>query len=140
MLRFFSILHSGLSSNFLIVSFTRVITSFLGAFLFNIPWLVLFISFGKSPEGITRTVLWCSAPLIIASGYSYGIIVYDRVVMGNRDSFFLVLPWALLGCIAGELITLSSGPMVIGLSIFISGGIAVALREMRIVYQKKRGA
>jgi hypothetical protein len=87
-----------------------------------------------------RVVLWCIAPLIIASGYSYGIIVYDRVVFSNRDSFLLILPWALLGCVFGEIVALSSGPMVIGVSIFTLGGIGVLLREFNIVHKKRRGA
>jgi len=139
-MRLLSILRSGYSNNSLVVSITRFITSFLGAFLFNVPWLILFISFGKFPGGIIRVVLWCITPLIIASGYSYGIIVYDRVVFSNRDSFLLILPWALLGCVFGEIVSLSSGPMVIGLSIFTLGGIAVLLREFNIVHKKRRGA
>ena len=139
-MRLFSLLRAGYRNNSLVVSITRFITSFLGAFLFNVPWLILFISFGKFPGGIIRVVMWCIAPLIIASGYSYGIIIYDRVVFSNRDSFLLVLPWALLGCLFGEIVALSSGPMVIGLSIFTFGGIAVLFREFNIVYKKRRGA
>ena len=139
-MRLFSLLRAGFSNNNLVVSISRFITSFLGAFLFNVPWLILFISFGKLPGGIIRIVLWCIAPLVIASGYSYGIIVYDRVVFSNRDSFLLILPWALLGCVSGEIVALSSGPMVIGLSIFTLGGIAVLLREFNIVHKKRRGA
>jgi hypothetical protein len=85
-------------------------------------------------------MLWCIAPLIIASGYSYGIIVYDRIVFSNRDSFLLIIPWVLLGCVFGEIVAFSSGPMVIGLSIFTLGGIAVLLREFNIVHKKRRGA
>ena len=85
-------------------------------------------------------MLWCIAPLIIASGYSYGIIFYDRIVFNNRDSFLLILPWALLGGLFGEIVALSSGPMVIGLSIFTLGGIAVLLRELNIVHKQRRGA
>jgi hypothetical protein len=139
-MRLLSLLRAGYSNNILVISITRFITSFLGAFLFNVPWLILFISFGKLPGGIIRDVLWCIAPLIIASGYSYGIIFYDRVVFSNRDSFLLILPWALLGCLFGEIVALSSGPMVIGLSIFTLGGIAVLLREFNIVHKKRRGA
>ena len=139
-MRLFSFLRDGYSNNNLVLSISRFITSFLGAFLFNVPWLILFISFGKFPRGIIRVVLWCIAPLIIASGYSYGIIVYDRVVLSNRDSFLIILPWTLIGCVLGEIATLSSGPMVNGLSIFTFGGIAVLLRELNIVHKKRRGA
>ena len=125
-------------NNTIAVLFTRFITSVIGAIVFNIPWLILFISFGKSPETIIRIVLWCIAPLVIASGYSYGIVVYDRVVLNSRDSFLLILPWSLFGCLLGEIISISSGPMVIGLSIFILGGITMLLREFRIIYKKRR--
>ncbi len=136
LMKLLSLLHSGYSTNGLLISITRFITSFVGAFLFNVPWLILFISFGKSPGGIIRVVLWCIAPLIIASGYSYGIIIYDRVFFSNRDSFLVILPWALLGCVLGEIVAFSSGPMVIGLSIFALGGIAVLLREFNLVHKK----
>ena len=139
-MKLFSLLRSGYSNNTLVVSITRFIASFLGAFLFNVLWLILFISFGKLSGGSIRIVLWCISPLIIASGYSYGIIVYDRVVFSNRDSFLLILPWSLLGCVLGEIVALSSGPMVIGLSIFVLGGIAVLLREFNMVHKKRRGA
>jgi hypothetical protein len=134
-----SLLRAGYSNNSLVVSLTRFLTSFVGAFLFNVLWLILFISFGKHPGGILRVVLWFLAPLIIASGYSYGIIVYDRVVLSNRDSFLSILPWALVGCVFGEIVALYSGPMVIGLSIITLGGIAVLLREFLIVQKKRRG-
>ena len=139
-MRLLSLLRSEYSNNSLVVSMTRFIISFLGAFLFNVPWLILFISYGKLPGGLIRVVLWCVAPLIIASGYSYGIIVYDRFVFCIRDSFLLILPWALLGCVFGEIVALSSGPMVIGSSIFTLGGIAVLLREFKIVHKQRRGA
>jgi hypothetical protein len=136
-MKLFSILRSQYSNNKLVVSFTRFIASLLGALLFNIPWLILFISFGKHPDWIIRVVLWCLAPLIIASGYSYGIVLYDHIVFSIRDSFLRILPWALLGCLFGEIVTLSSGSMVIGLSIFTNGGIAVLLREFYILHKKK---
>jgi hypothetical protein len=139
-MRLLPLLHSEYNNNNLVVSITRFVISFLGAFLFNVPWLILFISFGKHPGGIIRVLLWCIAPLIIASGYSYGIIVYDRVVFSNRDSFLLILPWALLGCVLGDIVALSSGSMVIGLSIFTLGVIAVLLREFNIVHKQRRGA
>ena len=138
-MRLLSLIRTGNSNSSLVVSITRLIISFLGAFLFNVPWLILFISFGKLLGGIIRVVLWCIAPLIIASGYSYGIIVYNRIVFSNRDSILLILPWALLGCVLGEIVTLSSGPMVIGLSIFTLGGLAVLLREFKIVHKNRRG-
>jgi hypothetical protein len=139
-MRLLLLLRSEYNNTRLVVSITRFIASFLGAFLFNVPWLIIFISFGKLPGGIVRVMLWCIAPLIIASGYSYGIIVYDRIVFSNRDSFLLIIPWVLLGCVFGEIVAFSSGPMVIGLSIFTLGGIAVLLREFNIVHKKRRGA
>jgi hypothetical protein len=119
---------------------TRLISSLIGAFLFNIFWRVFFISFGKLPRGIIGGVLWLVAPLIIACGYSCGIIVYDLVVLRNRKSFLSILPWPLIGCAIGEVAAFSSGPMVIGLSIFILGGVAILLREIKILRQNMRGA
>jgi hypothetical protein len=134
-----ALLRNGNRNSAIVVSFARLITSFIGAFLFNIPWLVLFISFGKSPGEIIRVVLWCMAPLIVAIGYSCGIVIYNRIVSIKSDSLLLILPWPLFGCILGEIITVSSGPMVTGLSIFIFGGIAVLLREVGMIYKKRRG-
>ena len=123
-----------------IVLATRLISSLIAAFLFNIIWLIFFISFGKLPRGIIGGLLWCVAPLIIACGYSCGIIVYDIFVFRNRKSLLSVLPWPLIGCAIGEVTALSSGPMVIGLSIFILGGVAMLLREINILHQNKHGA
>ena len=134
------LLRSKYRDNILVMSIARFIASFVGAFLFNVVWLILFISFGKSPGDVIRTVLWCLAPVIIASGYSYGIIVYDRVIFSHRGSFLFIFSWILFSCVLGEVITLSSGPMVIGLSIFSFGGISVLLREFNIARKRQRGA
>jgi len=111
----------------------------VGAVLFNFVWLVLFISFGKSPGDLLRIMLWCSAPVIIACGYSFGIIVYDRFVFNNPGYFLYTFSRVLFGCVLGEIVALSSGSMVIGLSIFSFGGIAVLLREFNIARNKRRG-
>ena len=139
-MKLISLLRSGHIENRLTILITRLIASVLGAFLFNIPWLILFISFGKSPGEIIRVILWCVAPIIIAGGYTIGIIIYNRVLFNKRDSFLSVLLWPLAGCIIGEIVTLSSGPMVIGLSIFTLGGIAVLIREVKLIYKKRGGA
>jgi hypothetical protein len=138
-MKLISLLRNRKSGNAILVSFTRFIASFAGAFVFNIPWLILFISFGKSPGTLIRIALWCLAPLLIAGGYSYGIAIYDRIVFGKRDSLTHIMPWILPGCITGEIIFISSGPMVIGLSIFVFGGIAVLTREFIINYNKRHG-
>ena len=118
----------------MIISITRLISAFIGAFLSNIPWLILFIVVGKSPGEIIRIVLWCIAPLFIATGYSFWIIVYDRIVLYERDSYRKIIPWALSGCVIGEILALISGPMVIGVSVFTGGGAALLLREYRLYH------
>ena len=140
MRKILTLLRSDQSNYMVLILTTRLISSLIVAFLFNIIWLIFFISFGKLPRGIIGGVLWCVAPLIIACGYSCGIIVYDLVVLRNRKSLLSILPWPLIGCAIGEVATLSSGPMVIGLSIFILGGVAMLLREVNILHQNKRGA
>jgi hypothetical protein len=140
MRKLLTLLRSDQSNYRVIVLATRLISSFIGAFLFNIVWLIFFISFGKLPQGIVSSVLWCAAPLIIACGYSYGIIIYDLVVLRIRKSLLSILPWPLIGCAIGEVVALSSGPMVMGLSMFILGGIAMLLREINLLRQNKRGA
>jgi hypothetical protein len=133
-------LRSNYQNNPLATSITRFIASVIGAVLFNFVWLILFISFGKSPGDVIRILLWCLAPIIIASGYAYGIIVYDRSICHVRDSFLFIFSWALFGCVLGEIITLSSGPMVMGLSIISFGGLAVLFREFNIIRKRLRGA
>ena len=140
MRKLLTLLRSDQSNYMVIVLATRLMSSLIFAFLFNIIWLIFFISFGKLPQGIIGGVLWCVAPLIIACGYSCGIIVYDLVVLKNRKSLLSILPWPLIGCAIGEVAALSSGPMVIGLSIFIFGGVAMLLREINVLRQNKRGA
>ena len=136
----FSLLRSEYRHNTLVISITRFVASVLGAVLFNFAWLILFISFGKSPGDMIRIVLWCLAPVIIASGYSYGIVVYDSMLFSNHGSILFIFSWVICGCVLGELISLSSGPMVIGLSIISFGGIAVLLREFYITRKRRRGA
>jgi hypothetical protein len=139
MRKLLTLIRSDQSDYRIIVLATRLISSFIGAFVFNILWLIFFISFGKLPRGIVGGVLWCAAPLIIACGYSYGIIVYDFVVLRIRKSLLSILPWPLIGCAIGEVVALSSGPMVMGLSIFILGGVAMLLREIKLLRQNEAG-
>ena len=140
MMKLLTLLRTNQRNYLVIVLATRLISSLIGAFLFNIIWLIFFISFGKLPRGIIGSVLWCAAPLIIASGYSFGIIVYNLFVFRNRNSLLSILPWPLIGCAIGEIAALSSGPMVIGLSMCILGGVAMLLREINILRQNKHGA
>ena len=140
MRKLLTILRSDQSNSMVIVLVARLISSLMVAILFNIIWLIFFISFGKLPRGIIGGALWIAAPLIIACGYSYGIIAFDYFVLMNRKSLLSILPWPLIGCAIGEVAVLSSGPMVIGLSIFILGGIAMLLREVNMLRQNKRGA
>ena len=137
MKKLITLLRSDTKKYMAIILTTRLIASLIGAFFFNIIWLVFFISFGKFPQGIIRSVLWFAAPLIIACGYSCGIIIYDLVVLRNRKSLLSILPWPLIGCVIGEVAALSSGPMVIGLSIFVLGWVAMLLREVIILRQNK---
>ena len=136
----FSLLRSEYRHNTLVISITRFVASVLGAVLFNFAWLILFISFGKSPGDMIRIVLWCLAPVIIASGYSYGIVFYDSMIFSNHGSILFIFSWVISGCVLGEIVSLSSGPMVIGLSIISFGGIAVLLREFYIARKRRRGA
>ncbi len=136
----FSFIRTKYYNNTFVISFTRISASVLGAMVLNFFWLVLFIMLGKSPGDVIRFILWCIAPVLIAGGYALGIIVYDRIIFRIRASFRLIFSWTLFGCALGEIVTLSSGPMVIGLSILSFGGIAVVLREINIVSRKRRGA
>ena len=113
------------------VSVKRVFISFLGAGLSNFIWLAAFLTFAeKPPGGPISWLLWCLAPLIIALGFSYGIILFDYCVSKNRISLLSVLPIPLVGCAIGAVVAFQFGPMFIGFGIFVFGGIAVLLREV----------
>ena len=122
----------------LLVSVTRVVTSFLVAGLFNFIWLAAFLTFaGKPPRGPVSWFLWCIAPLITALGFSYGIMLFDYYVSKTRNSLLSVLPLLLVGCVIGAVAIIPIGQMFIGIGMFAFGGIAVLLREVRLTRQNR---
>ena len=125
----------------LLVSMTRVIASFLGAGLLNFIWLAGFITFaGKPPGGPVSWLLWCLAPPITSIGFSYGIILFDYCVSKTRTPLLSVLPIVLVGCVIGAVVIIPIGQMFIGFGMFVFGGIAVLLREVRLSRQNSGGA
>jgi len=120
---------------------TRVVASFLGAGLFNFIWLAAFITFaGKPPGGPVSWLLWCLAPPITSVGFSYGIILFDHYVSKTRTPLLSVLPFILVGCVIGAVVIIPIGQMFIGFGMFVFGGIAVLLREVRLSRQNSGGA
>ena len=125
----------------LLVSITGVVTSFLGAGLFNFIWLAAFLTFaGKPPRGPVSWLLWCLAPPITALGFSYGIILFDYYVSRTRNALLSVLQLPLVGCVIGAVVIFPIGQMFIGFGMFAFGGIAVLLREVRISRKNSGGA
>ena len=125
----------------LLVSITRIVASFLGAGLFNFIWLVAFITFAdKPPGGPVSWLLWCLAPPVISIGFSYGIILFDYYVSKTRTPLLSVVPFILVGSVIGAVVIIPIGQMFIGLGMFVFGGIAVLLREVRLSHQTSGGA
>ncbi len=125
----------------LIISIKRVLISFLGAGLFNFIWLAAFLTFAeKPPGGPVSWILWFLAPLIIALGFCYGIILFDYFVFKNRSSLLTVLPIPLVGCAIGAVTAFQFGPMFIGFGTLAIGGVAVLLREIRFLRQDSSAA
>jgi hypothetical protein len=124
-----------------LISITRVVASFLGAGLFNLIWLAAFLTFaGRPPRGPVSWLLWCLAPPITALGFSYGIILFDYSVSHTRHSLLSVLPLLLVGCVIGAVVIFPIGQMFIGFGIFVFGGMAVLLQEVRRSRKDSGGA
>ncbi len=115
----------------LFISVFRIVTSFLSAGILNLIWTAAFLTFaGKPPQGTISWLLWCIAPPLTAFGFSYGIIIFDRLFFKKRDSILSVLPIFFVSCVIGAVVIIPIGQMFIGISMFICGGIALVLREV----------
>ena len=114
----------------LINSATRILFSYAGAAVLHFIWLVTFIAIGgKPPRGFIGGLLWCLAPIVTATGFSYGVVFYDLIAFKIRHTLLSVLLWPLVGCAVGAAAVFPFGPMFIGVAMFILGGFTVFLRE-----------
>jgi hypothetical protein len=100
-----------------------------GGILFTV-WLALFLLTNNLVSPILVTVLWFIAPVITASGFAMGIIIYERLTKTRRTKFVQAFIWALVGCILGALVVYWFGPMLIVFGMLIMGTAAIAVREV----------
>ena len=108
---------------------SRILVSTLfGGFFYSI-WLAIYLLL--TPEGgLGETILWLTAPLITATGFALGIIVFDRLGKMPGTSFLKLISWPLLGCIIGAVTVYWFGPMLIVFSMLALGTLSMAIREV----------
>lgn len=78
-------------------------------------------------------ILWFSAPLLTAGGFTLGALVFERVSGNEKSAFLSIYKWALIGCMLGALAVIWFGPMLIVFGMLAAGTMSVALREIMIM-------
>jgi len=99
-----------------------------GFFYFGWMGTYLFVSDGAS--SIVKAILWLLAPIVTAAGFTFGILVYEQVILKNETRVFHVFPWPLIGCVIGAGVVYWFGPMLIVFGVFVAGTVSVVLREL----------
>ncbi len=87
---------------------------------------------------VIETVFWLMAPVVTAAGFAAGIVILERVTGKNETGFRRILVWSLIGCAIGAGIVYWFGPMLIVFGMFVTGTASVVLREVVILFGKKR--
>jgi hypothetical protein len=107
----------------------RIWTSTLFGGLFCSIWLAVYLLL--SPDGdLIEVLLWLSAPIVTATGFASGLMVFDRFNKSARAPFIRALSWPLVGCIIGAAAVYWFGPMLIVFSMLALGAVSVAAREV----------
>ncbi len=114
----------------------RIFISLLFAGFFYVFWMAVAITAFKSGYGkIIMGLLWIIAPFITAAGFTIGIGLFDLVLKRSSSTFFNIYKWPLIGCIAGAVLVLPFGPMLIVFGMFGLGTLSVILREVKSARQ-----
>jgi hypothetical protein len=108
----------------------RVGASLVGAGVFHLPWMAVFILTARSVSSGVRLAEWLVAPLVTSAGFALGALLADRLTTTRRVPFWRVLLWPLSGCVVGAGIGCMIGPMLIGFGMFLLGAASMTLREL----------
>ena len=103
--------------------------SVVGAGLFYICWLAVFIPAFKTGIVGLQIVGWLSAPLVTGLGFATGLWIGERVLRTRASGFLHVLVWPLVGCSIGAAAVFAFGPMLIVFGMFAAGAASVVFRE-----------
>jgi hypothetical protein len=116
----------------------RIASSLLGAGVFYGAWMAAFLLATKLHSPAVEAILWLLAPVITAIGFAAGVVIAQRITGNGRDGFLRVFVWTLIGCAIGAGIVYWFGPMLIVFGMFAAGVVSVALREVVMLWRKRR--
>jgi len=112
------------------ISVLRVGASLFFAGVVYLLWLAAFIPIMKADSRIGSMAGWTSAPVVTALGFTYGVLIFNRIAKAQEASFVRVFPWALIGCGVGAAVVYPFGPMLIVFGMFAAGTACMVVREV----------
>jgi len=115
----------------------KTLVSILGAGVTYFVWMGVFLLVSPFDNAILEAIMWVSAPIVTAAGFTVGIYLMERRRGEQSASFVRILVWPLIGCTAGAVSVYPFGPMLIVFGMFVLGTVGVVLRE-GYVYWKGR--
>ena len=116
----------------------RIAISVLGGGAFYFSWMSLFLVTADLRSQALRTVLWLLAPLITATGFAVGSVLFGRVAHTDNVGFRHAYLWAFLGCALGALAAYPVGPMLIVFGMLMLGTLSMSLREVLLAKRRRR--
>ncbi len=114
----------------LFVFISKMLISILSAGFFYIAWLALFLTIIRLDIAFVNVFGWLIAPLATALGFALGVYLFETISKRQKNGFFELLIWPLIGCIVGALIVVWFGPMLIVFGMFALGTFSVLCREI----------
>ncbi len=107
----------------------RVCVSILCGGIFYFLWMGAFLLASGWGGFIVEAVLWLLAPVVTASGFAGGILLFDRWRHRTKARFFSVFVWPFVGCAIGAGVVWPFGPMLIVFGMLAAGTASVVVRE-----------
>jgi len=113
----------------------KIAASVLSAGAFYALWLSAILLTAELDHSFVESIAWISAPLVTATGFTFGVMAYERLTGTGTARFLPVFAWPLAGCVAGALAVYWYGPMLIVFGMFAVGTASIALREIMLYKQ-----
>ncbi len=114
----------------------RIIFSVVFAGIFYAGWMAAAIPAFKRGGMVTRGICWLLAPVVTATGFAIGVVIFELLPGARKSRFSNIFKWAFIGCTVGAGVAWWFGPMLIVFGMFLAGTAGVALREVLLC--KKR--
>ena len=105
----------------------RVALSELGASLFFLAWLAVFLLTRDASSSALHALRGLLGPAVTALGFTAGLAVGERVTRAQMPPFWRVLLWPMAGCAIGAGAVYPFGPMLIVFGMFAGGTASVVL-------------